>query len=311
MVRWRRGRSAEVAPEPTPAPQTPQQVLERLDFTVVRRLDGLMHGQYRSTVRGVGLDFTDVREYQPEDDSRHVDWNVTARMDEPFVRQFVEDRDLTAWFLLDRTASMGFGGDRTKAQQCSDATIALARLLSGRGNRVAALMWDGRTTSLIEPGSGTNHVLRLAKAVIDPAPTGSPRGTDLSRLAEAALAGIRRRSLIVAVSDFVSEPGWEKSFARLGRRHEVVALRIVDPAETALPNVGLMVVEDAETGDQLHIDTSDPGLRRRFEQAARDREERVATLALRARIDLHSIATDDDLVRALLHVVRVRSRRPR
>ena len=290
-------------------------MLDRLDFTVVRRLDGLMHGQYRSTVRGVGLDFNDVREYQPEDDSRHVDWNVTARMDEPFVRQFVEDRDLTAWFLLDRTASMGFGGDRTKAQQCSDATIALARLLSGRGNRIAALMWDGRTTSLIEPGSGTNQVLRLAKAIIDPAQPPiqhrTPRGTDLSRLGEAALAGIRRRSLIFAVSDFVSEPGWEKPFARLSRRHEVVALRIVDPAETVLPDVGLLVVEDAETGDQIHVDTSDPRLRRRFEEAAREREKQVAALARRARIDLHSIATDDDLLRALLHILRARSRRPR
>lgn len=289
---------------------TPEQVLDRLDFTVLRRLEGQLQGDYRSLIRGGGLDVTDLRDYEPQDDVRHIDWNVTARMNSPFVRQYVEDRDVTAWFLLDRSASMAFGGDPTKAQMLTDTVVAIARLLTKGGNRVGALLWNNRVQSVIEPRAGRNQVLLLAKAMLTQ-PVAANEPTDLAELGRAALASIRRRSLVFVVSDFVSEPGWERPLALLAQRHEVVALRIVDPAEVELPNAGVIVMEDSETGEQLYVDTSDPAFRRRFAEAASRREEMVQACARRAHLDLHSISTDDDLVRSIVQVAQARKQRRR
>jgi len=293
---------------------TPEEVLDRLDFTVLRRLDGQLQGDYRTVFRGGGIDFSDLRDYQPSDDIRHIDWNVTARMNSPFVRQYIEDRDATAWFLLDRSYSMAFGGDPTKAQMLTDTVVAIARLMTNHGNRVGALLWNNGAQAVIAPRSGRNQVLRLAKEIMHPlAPNGPDAAlpTSLAGLGEAALATIRRRSLMFIVSDFISEPGWERPLSLLARRHEVVALRIVDPAETELPDAGVMVMQDAETGEQLFVDTSDPGFRERFTQAAARREEMIAACARQAAIDLHAIGTDDDLVRAIVEIARTRKQRLR
>lgn len=284
---------------------TPEQVLDRLEFTVLRRLDGLLQGDYRTLFRGGGIDFTDLRAYQPQDDIRHIDWNVTARVNAPFVRRYVEDREVTAWFLLDRSRSMAFGGDPTKEQMLADTVVAFARLLSKSGNRVGAMTWDNQVHSVIEPRNGRNQVLRLAKEMLTPVPE-NDGPTDLAHLMRAALASIQRRSLVFVVSDFVSEPGWERSLALLARRHEVVALRIVDPAETELPDAGIMVMEDAETGEQLYVDTSDPGFRERFAAAAADREGRIETAARRAEVDVHHLSTNEDLVRAIVRIAQAR-----
>lgn len=298
---------SSLAPESSAA-STPEQVLDRLDFTVLRRLDGMLQGDYRTLFRGGGLDFTDLRGYQPQDDIRHIDWNVTARVNSPFVRRYVEDREITAWFLLDRSQSMAFGGDPTKEQMLSDTVIAFARLLSKSGNRVGAVMWDNQVHSVVEPRHGRNQVLRLAREMLAPVPK-HQGPTNLAHLVQAALSSIRQRSLVFVVSDFVSEPGWERPLALLARRHEVVALRIVDPAETQLPNVGVMVMEDAETGEQLYVDTSDPGFRERFAAAAAERELHIETSARRAEIDVHHLSTSDDLVRAIVRIAQGRKQR--
>jgi len=290
---------------------TPVEVLDRLDFTVLRRLDGLLQGGYRTLFRGAGIDFTDLREYQPQDDTRHIDWNVTARMSSPFVRQYVEDRELTAWFLLDRSLSMAFGGDPTKAQMLTDTVVAMARLLSNSGNRVGAMLWNNQVQSVIEPRAGRNQVLRIANEMLKPIDPTSDASTDLARLGQAALASIRQRSLVFIISDFISEPGWERPLSQLSARHEVVALRIVDPAEVELPDAGVMVMQDAETGEQLYVDTSDAGFRARFAQAAREREEMIDGCGRRAEVDLHSISTNDDLVRSIVRVAQNRRLRRR
>ena len=305
-------RSAASTDAPPGRIETPEQVLDRLDFTVMRRLDGQMQGDYRTLFRGGGIDFTDLRDYQPHDDTRHIDWNVTARMNSPFVRQYVEDRDLTAWFLLDRSRSMAFGGDPTKAQMLTDTVAAMARLMTNHGNRVGAVLWNNRVQKVIAPRSGRTQVLRLTNEMMKGPPAtleGSP--TDLAQLGHAALASIRRRSLVFVISDFITEPGWERPLALLARRHEVIALRIVDPAETELPNAGVMVMQDAETGEQLYVDTSDPRFRARFAEAAREREEMIAACARRGSIDLHVVGTDDDLVRAILRMAQARKQRLR
>jgi uncharacterized protein (DUF58 family) len=294
-----------------PPPTAPERVLHRLDWTVVRRLDGLVHGDYRTRLYGPGLELADLREYEAGDDVRRIDWNVTARTTIPFVRQFVAERDLTAWILLDRSPSMTFGSDtRTKDVVALELVTAVARLLTRNGNRVGAILYDNEVEATIEPRSGRNQVLRITRALLRPGRE-SGAATDLSGLLRVASTTARRRSLVFVVSDFISEPGWERGLALLARRHEVVAVRLVDPREVELPDAGLLVLQDAETGAQQFVDTSDPGFRRRFKEAAAAREDQLAVAATRAGVDLYAVHTDDDLVRALVRIAESRARRPR
>jgi uncharacterized protein (DUF58 family) len=292
-------------------PTAPERVLHRLDWTVVRRLDGLVHGDYRTRLYGAGLEFADLREYTPGDDVRRIDWNVTARTTVPFVRQFVAERDLTAWLLLDRSPSMAFGDElRTKDVVALEFVTAIARLLTRNGNRVGAILYDNTVEAVLEPRSGRNQVLRIARALMRPA-RDPVAATELGGLLRIALETVRRRSLVFVVSDFISEPGWERELTLLARRHEVVAVRLIDPRELELPDAGLLVMQDSETGEQLFVDTSDPHFRRRFKEAAAAREEHIDAAARRAGVDLHPLRTDDDLVRSLVRMVEVHRRRAR
>jgi uncharacterized protein (DUF58 family) len=290
-----------------------ERLLRRLEWRVVRRLDGLLQGDYRSLFRGMGLDFTDLREYEPGDDLRHIEWNVTARLDTPFVREYVEDREITTWLLLDLSASMGFGPiDRQKGLVVAEVATTLAHVLTRGGSRVGAVLFDTDVSTVIPPTSGRNQVLRIAKAVLDRRDgraTGSV--TDLSRLFRAAAGLARRRSLVVVVSDFISAEGWERPLGLLARRHEVVALQVTDPRESELPDVGSIYVEDAETGEQIFVDTSDAGFRQRLTAAAAEQQAALESQARRAGADLHRISTDDDLVRVLVRVSELRRRRRR
>ena len=292
---------------------TPERLLRRLEWHVVRRLDGRLQGDYRTLFRGTGVDFTDLREYEPGDDLRHVDWNVTARMDALYVRQYVEDRELTAWLLLDRSASMGFGPvDRQKNLVLAEVATTLAHVLAHGGNRVGAVLFGSEVEQVIPPASGRNQVLRIAREVIDPPTTPAPgTTTDLAVLLRAAHGLTRRRSLIVIVSDFISEPGWDALLALLARRHEVVALQVADPREFEIPSVGMVYVEDAETGEQIFVDTDDPVFQRRLREAADARQAELVEATRRAGVDLHQVLTDEDLVRALMRVSALRKRRRR
>jgi len=294
----------------TPVPLNADRVLRRLEWHVIRRLDGRLQGDYRTLLRGHGTDFRDVREYQVGDDVRHIDWNVTARMDDMFVREYMEDRELTAWLLLDRSPSMGFGPvHRTKEAVLAEVAATIAQLLVRSGNKVAAMVYDNENVRTIPPRQGRKQVLALTEELLRPVGT---RGavTDLRLLLDRAARVIRRRSLVVLVSDFISEPGWERSLLRLTERHEVVAVRLVDPREYELPDAGLIVVEDAETGEQLLVDSSDPEFRRRLREAGAAREQTVRDAARRAGVHLHLVSTDDDLVTALVRIVES-NKRPR
>ena len=293
-------------------PLTPEALLRRLQWRVVRPLDGRVQGDYRTLFRGSGLDFTDLREYEAGDDLRHIDWNVTARMDTPYVREYVEDREVTAWLLLDRSPSMGFGPvDRQKSLVLAEVATTIAHLLGRGGNRVGAvLLEDG--LRMVPPGQGRNQVLRIAKALLEPPREPADRSTtDLARLLRAGFGVARRRSLLVIVSDFITQPGWERPLALLTRRHDVVAIQVVDPRESQLPSVGMVYVEDAETGEQIFVDTSDPVFRERLAAAAAQRADQLAAASRRAGTDLHRVATDDDLVRALARISELRRRRRR
>lgn len=289
-------------------------MLRRLDFQVLRRLDGLLQGDHRSLMRGGGIDLADLREYQLHDDVRHIDWNVTARLQSPYVRQYNEDRDLSAWFLLDLSGSVDFGSDGlTKLALGTGFVGAIARLLTRRGNRVGAVLYGERVDTVLQASSARRQVLDLIARMQQPRPpTPGRRGaTALSELLQAGERLIRRRSLIFVVSDFIAEPGWAEVMARLARRHEVIAVRLLDPLEQALPDIGLVTLEDAETGEQLLVDAADPAFRERYAALAEAAETRTLDALMRSGADTLELATDDDLLECLLRFVELRRRRAR
>jgi uncharacterized protein (DUF58 family) len=287
---------------------TPEALLRRLEWRVVRRLDGQLQGDYRSLFRGTGVDFLDLREYVPGDDLRHIDWNVTARTDTAHVRVYVEDREVTAWLVLDRSPSMGVGPvARQKDHVVADVATTLAHVLTRGGNRVGAVLFTDAVEATIPPGQGRRQVLRIAHQLLQPRP-GPSGSTDLGAALRAAYGLARRRSLVVVVSDFISEPGWDRPLALLAERHDVVAIHVADRRESDLPAVGMVYVEDAETGEQIFVDTDDAQFRDRLRAAAERRRADVRDRVQRAGTTLFTIQTDEDLVRALVRVSELRRR---
>ena len=293
----------------------PEELLRRLEWTVIRRLDGLLQGDYRTLFRGAGLDLADLREYQYHDDVRHIDWNVTARLATPYVREYHEDREVTAWFLLDVTASMDFGS-RGAPKRSSSAELVgvLARLLTRHGNRVGALLYDGRPDgpiAVIPPRSSRRHVLHILHRLRARPDATRPAATKLADLLRLAARLVRRRALLFVVSDFISAPGWTALLGHLAQRHDVVAVRLLDPLESELPDLGLVVIQDAETGEQLFVDTHDRAFRRRFAAAALQRDAALRTAFAEAGVDALELSTGDDLVEALSRFADLRKRRAR
>jgi uncharacterized protein (DUF58 family) len=292
------------------ASPTADGVLRRLEWTVIRRLDGLLHGDYRTLFRGYGLDLADLREYQYGDDVRHIDWNVTARLQTPYVREFNEEREVAAWFLLDMSPSVDFGSEKVKKRAVSTEFVTvLARILTRHGNRVGAVLYGTDVDTVITPKSGRRHVLQMLHRMITRPELPAAAATDLNVLLHAAHETIRRRSLVFVVSDFISRPGWAETLANLAMRHEVIAVRLYDPLEMELPDLGLLVIQDAETGEQVFVDTHDRGFRKRFAELAAKREEELRTAFRQAGVDALELATDDDLVDAIMRFADLRKRR--
>lgn len=291
----------------------PDRLLLRLEWRVIRRLDGRLQGAYRTAHRGAGLDFTGLRPYVDGDDARHIDWNVTARLAEVQVRQFIEDRELTAWLVLDSSASMSVGTPgRGKHEVMADLALVLTRLLARGGNRVGAVFYDGGAADtavrIVPPGTGRNQALRIGRELNRTQPAGLGT-TDLAGMLDAVAGLVRRRSLIVVISDFIGTGDWQRPLLRLAHRNEVVALRVVDRADEQLPEAGVIVVQDAETGEQLVIDSSDPWFRARYRDGIAEREDQLVAGMRRAGVPQHRIDTDADLVTTLLGVLARAQRR--
>ncbi len=293
-------------------PGETERALRRLEWTAIRRLDGILQGDYRTLLRGHGMDLADLREYQHHDDVRHIDWNVTARHGTPHVRVYTEDREMAAWFLVDLSPSIDFGsGEQRKRHLATDFTTVLARLLTRHGNRVGALLYGAGVDTVIPTGSGRRHVLHLLHSLSHRPPPAETGSTRLRDLLDAAAGVIKRRSTLFVVSDFISEPGWERALARLTQRHEVIAVRVLDPLELELPDLGLLTLRDAETGEHLVVDTHDAGFRKRFARLAAQREAELRAGLAQAGVDTLELATDGDLVDALVRFIDLRKRRAR
>ena len=313
-MRWF-GKRKAARPAPTPTLPDTQRWLDQLHWHTTRRLHGLRQGQHTSVLRGQGLDLADLREYQPQDDVRHIDWNVTARLQQPHVRVFHDDRDLAAWFVVDASASSSFGSTGQSMQRMAQGYVGtLARLLLHQGNRVGAVVHTGQAGGMqvLPPKAGPNQLWRLTQVLLAAEPNTptrkSPAGqqTDLARMLREAAQLVRSRSAVFVVSDFIAQPGWEAALGQLALRHDVIAVHLIDPMQRELPNVGLLPMRDPETGEQLWVDTANPKLRARHAQLVAEQDARTAQAFARAGVDVLELATDEDLPQAVLRQLRMR-----
>jgi uncharacterized protein (DUF58 family) len=296
---------------PEAAAPSPQALLQKLEWTVLKRLDGALQGDYRTLFRGHGVDLADLREYQLHDDVRHIDWNVTARLNIPHVRQFTEERDLTAWFLLDLSPSIDFGSQRRKREISEMFVGVMATLVLRHGNRAGAVLYGNQIDTVLPAKSGRMHVLHLMQRMRARGNASAAGTTRLADLIERARPSIKRRSSVFVVSDFISETGWEPAMSRLAQRHDVVAVRLYDPLEMQLPELGMVLMQDAETGEQIFVDTGARGFRERFEAAAERREDELRTSLARAGVDTLELTTESDLGDSILAFVDARKQRSR
>ena len=258
---------------PGPGP-IPPGLLHALDVTVGRRVEGLLAGDYRSSVSGAGTELAQVRPYVPGDDVRQIDWNVTARTGETHVRIRLADRVLVTWLVLDTSPSMGFGtADRRKADVAEGVAIAIGHVATRRGNRLGVVTFGDSRPRTTPARQGRAGLLGLLGALRQEELDESDRRVGSTSLGEALSrtgAAARQRALVVVVSDFRGPPDWRVALLGLAGRHDVVAIEVRDPREQALPNVGELRLVDPETGRQLRVDTHDSKLRARFEAAAAD-----------------------------------------
>ena len=318
-----RSREAPAAPPPTavPASVPPAELLRRLQFKVLRRLDGFLFGDVSGVFYGPSLDLAEVREYQAGDEVRRIDWHVTARTGVLHVRQYREEREIRGWLIVDGSPSMAFGTRRAlKSQVALELAAAVASVLTRQGNKVGALAFGPAGMRVALPSSGREQVLRVLDVLQG---GGDAPGRAFDEGAE-PLAGalaqinrtVRRRSLVFLVSDFLerdggaddegTEPAWSGELRRLAARHDVIAVRVSDPAEKVLPNVGELRVRDPETGRELWLDTGDPRVREAHARLIRNRE-RMLTRTLRSSgADVLELSTAHDIVRPLVAFIRRR-----
>jgi uncharacterized protein (DUF58 family) len=305
------------------------QLLRRSRWPVLRRLGFHPGGDERSALRGSGLEYSDVREYQAGDDPRTIEWNITARSDRPYVRESLPDRGLNAWLLVDITRSLDWGTARClKRQLALEFSAVVGQLLIGRGNRVGALLFDDRVRAIIPPSAGRTALLqliaRLERASDDPqfpsptwgaqgpqipSPSGGGQGggaTDLGRALKEAGRLIRRPAMMVLISDFMTPGGWQQPLRSLAIRHEVIAVWITDPREGDIPDVGVVTFEDPENGQQILVDTRSARLRARFQDAAAAQRETIRDDLVRARAAVAELSTAAELVPQLVAFIKQR-----
>ena len=291
---------------PGPGP-TPEALLRALDLSVGRRIRGLLPGEHRAHDLGGGIELAQVRPYQPGDDVRRIDWNVTARTTIPHVRVHVPERALTAWLLLDVSPSMTFGtADRRKADVAEGVAVAIAHLATQRGNRLGMVTFGGSRDRRVPPAAGRAGLLGLLLAsrleTVEEG-TGATSPADALRIANAAAP---RDGLVVVVSDFRGPLDWRRDLAAVAARHHVLAVEIGDPRETDLPDVGELTLVDAETGREVRVDTSSRRLRERFASAAVQDRARLAADFRRLGVDHIVLSTSGGWLRSLAGQLRIR-----
>lgn len=290
-------------------PREVVQQIRRLQLRARRAVEDLLGGEYHSVFKGMGMAFEEVREYQPGDDIRTIDWNVTARMGHPFIKRYIEERELTVVLMVDCSGSQQFG---TQLQQKREVAAELAALLAfcaiSNNDKVGLICFTDRVERFVPPRKGTRHALRLIRDVLFFQPEHS--GTSLKQALDYLNRVQHRRAIVFLLSDFL-DAGYDRPFQRTGRRHDLTAVHIGDPREEELPAVGLVELEDAETGRRLIVDTSSPAVRRACLEAGRQRRDALRQLARSSHVDLIEVSTDGGHLDALVHFFQMREHRLR
>jgi uncharacterized protein (DUF58 family) len=309
LARWLgKTKPADAPTQPIRADyETPPGLLRRMQWTVLRPLATHLGGDERSLMRGSGMELAEVREYQPGDDVRHIDWNTTARADRPFVRETHTERALDVWLVLDVSASVNWGTAQClKRDRALEFSAVAGQLFGQRGHRIGAILFADQPVSFMPPGAGRMHLLRLIDGIQHEARQSHSGATDLSAALTRVTSLVRRRSLLLIVSDFLVPDGWQRPLSLLAHRHEVVAVRLHDPREAELPDIGLVTFEDPETGSQLVVNTGDRSLRERFRAAAQDQTTRIRTDLARSGAEYLALTTDAALLPALVRFLSAR-----
>ncbi|MGE9270816.1 MAG: DUF58 domain-containing protein [Verrucomicrobiales bacterium] len=293
-----------------PSEKDIEEVLDRvrkLELKAKRLVRESFAGEYQSSFRGQGLDFDDFREYQHGDEIRFIDWNVTARMDSPFIRKFREERELSVIIAVDISGSTDFGSVHfSKREAAAEAAAILGFSALGNGDKVGLLVFANEPVKFIPPAKGNRHLLRMVREILLARPQ-SP-GTSISQACDFLISTLRRRSLVFIVSDFFDDP-IDKPLGKLSRKHETLALQITDPLDEALPDGGRVVLTDPETGWEVSVNTSNPNLRMGYEKLMRRRHEGIAKVCRKHGIDLAKISTTRDRLRDLHRMLKRRARK--
>ncbi len=278
-----------------------------IEITTNRAVNDVLAGEYHSVFKGRGMEFDEVREYAPGDDVRTIDWNVTARLGKPFVKRFVEERELTVIFVVDLSASGTFGSRKQLKNEVAAELCALLAFSAIKNNdKVGLLAFTDRIEKFIPPKKGASHVLRLVRELLQFSPEG--KGTNLAKALEYVGRVNRRRAIVFLVSDFIDE-GYDKPLRLVARRNDLIAVSVRDPRESELPNVGLIALEDAETGETVVFDTNSPTARRAYASIASQAREQRRELFRKVGVDEVQVSVGEDYVRDLMLFFRRRERR--
>ncbi|MBI5115923.1 DUF58 domain-containing protein [Candidatus Poribacteria bacterium] len=291
-------------------PAIPKEILKkirRIQIYTARTVNDVLAGQYRSVFKGRGIEFSEVREYEVGDDVRMIDWNVTARMGRPYIKQFSEERELTIMLLVDASGSGRFGSlEQTKNEIAAEIAALIAFSAIRNNDKVGLIIFTDRIEKFIAPKKGRSHVLRVIREILYHEPTG--KRTDVSVAIEYLIRVSARRTVTFLISDFIAS-GYEKKLRAANQRHDVIALRITDPREIELPQVGLIQVEDPETGGRVLLNTRSAKLRRQYEFLARKRLEDQTQAFRSMNVDSVDLWTNSSYVEPLVKFFRMRERR--
>ena len=282
--------------------------VKTIELRTRRLVNALFSGEYRSVFRGHGMEFAEVRAYEPGDEYRSIDWNVSARMGSPFVKTFIEERELTLLLVVDRSGSEEFGAPVTKAEQGVEVAAVLALAAARQNDRVGALIFSGGIDHVVPPAKGRRHALRIIRDLLAFEPV--DRGTNIAAALAYASQLLRHRAIVVVLSDFRAS-GWEEPMARLSGRHEVVAITVDDPREMELPAAGWIELEDAESGERTLVNSADGGTRLALTMAAEQVRLQRARLLKQAQVDHIALRTDRPYAEALHRAFADRARRLR
>lgn len=302
-------RTSDLATQPSIFSGSTQEILRRLELTVTRKLDGLLQGDYRGLVPGHGSEYGETRAYQFGDDVRHIDWNVTARMREPFVRETIADRELETWLCVDASASLDYGTAGCEKDDLALAAAGAVAFLTQRvGNRIGAVFARPGAFRTVPARSGRTHVTGLLQTMLDNLDA-EPGRTELASAIRRTGMIARRRGLVLVVSDFLASDDWPRELRRVGARHDVVAVEVVDPRELEIPDVGVISVVDPETGEGREVDTGSAAMRHRYAEAAAEERQRTAAAIRAAVVDHLVLRTDRDWLLDLVAFVARRRQR--